>query len=76
VPAQFRGIAAGMTTTPPRPQRQTIPLAHAAAILGIGDNAAYQLVARKRWPTPVIQVGRLYVVPRWALKRLLEKGNC
>lgn len=65
-----------MTPTPARPHRQTIPLNQAAAILGIGENAAYRLVARKCWPTPVIRIGRLYVVPRWALKRLLEEGNC
>ena len=35
----------------------------AAAILGIGRTAAYELVRCDRWPTPVLRLGKLIRVP-------------
>jgi len=44
----------------------------AAAILGIGRSAAYQLIRCGRWPTPVLHLGKLIRVPTAPLLDLLE----
>lgn len=41
----------------------------AAAILGVGRTAAYELIRTKRWPTPVLHLGKLIRIPT---ARLLE----
>lgn len=41
----------------------------AAAILGIGRTAAYELIRTGRWPTPVLHLGKLIRIPT---KPLLE----
>ncbi len=48
-----------------------IDLATAAAVLGVGRTAAYELVRTDRWPTPVIRVGKLIRVPTAPLLALL-----
>jgi len=48
-----------------------IDLATAAAVLGVGRTAAYELVRTDRWPTPVIRVGKLIRVPTAPLLILL-----
>lgn len=35
----------------------------AASVLGMGTNAAYDLVRRNEFPVPVLKLGRKYVVP-------------
>jgi predicted DNA-binding transcriptional regulator AlpA len=35
----------------------------AAAILGIGRTAAYELIRIGQWPTPILRLGRLIRVP-------------
>jgi hypothetical protein len=44
----------------------------AAAILGIGRSAAYQLIRHGGWPTPVLHLGKLIRVPTGPLLDLLE----
>ena len=46
---------------------------HAAEVLGIGRNSAYQAV--RRGEIPAIRIGRRLVVPVDALERLLQQGN-
>ncbi len=55
----------------PRPDRATVTLGEAAALLGIGRSTAYELAQRDALPVPVIRLGRRMVVPRAALDRLL-----
>lgn len=43
----------------------------AAAILGIGRTAAYELVRTNRWPTPVVHVGKLIRIPTAPLLRMV-----
>jgi len=35
----------------------------AAAVLGVGRTAAYELIRAGRWPTPVLRIGKLIRVP-------------
>jgi predicted DNA-binding transcriptional regulator AlpA len=35
----------------------------AAAILGIGRTAAYELIRSGHWPTPILRLGKLIRVP-------------
>lgn len=43
----------------------------AAAILGVGRTAAYELIRTNRWPTPVLHVGKLIRIPTAPLLRLV-----
>jgi predicted DNA-binding transcriptional regulator AlpA len=35
----------------------------AAAVLGVGRTAAYELIRCGRWPTPVLHLGKLIRIP-------------
>jgi excisionase family DNA binding protein len=50
-------------------ERETLTVAEAGRVLGIGRNAAYDAVARGQ--LPAIRIGKRLVVPRAALDRLL-----
>lgn len=43
----------------------------AAAILGVGRTAAYELIRTKRWPTPVLRLGKLIRIPTAPLLALV-----
>jgi hypothetical protein len=47
----------------------TVPLA--GRVLGVGRTAAYQLVRRGEWPTPVVRVGAKIWIPRAPLLELV-----
>jgi excisionase family DNA binding protein len=49
--------------------RETLTVAEAAKVLGIGRGSAYEAV--KRGELPVVRLGKRLVVPRAALERLL-----
>jgi excisionase family DNA binding protein len=53
------------------PLTRTVP--EAAALLGIGRNAAYEAV--RNGAIPAIRIGRRWLVPVLALERLLEAQN-
>lgn len=53
--------------------KRTLRVEEAAAILGIGRNAAYS--AAKRGELPTIKVGRRILVPAAALDRLLAEAG-
>ncbi len=53
---------------PPQKETHTVPVA--GEILGIGKNAAYE--AARKGEIPTIRIGRRLLVPKLALKRLLE----
>jgi excisionase family DNA binding protein len=44
----------------------------AAAVLGIGRSAAYELIRANKWPTPTVRVGKLIRIPTSALLDLLK----
>jgi predicted DNA-binding transcriptional regulator AlpA len=44
----------------------------AAAILGIGRSAAYELIRCNRWPTPTLRLGKLIRIPTAPLLELVR----
>jgi predicted DNA-binding transcriptional regulator AlpA len=44
----------------------------AAAILGIGRSAAYELIRVGQWPTPTLRLGKLIRIPTAPLLDLLN----
>lgn len=44
----------------------------AAAILGIGRTAAYELIRLGNWPTPVLRLGKLIRIPSAPLLELVK----
>lgn len=46
----------------------------AAALLGIGRTAAYDLLRRGAFPVPAVKVGGLWRIPRRPLDDLLDDG--
>lgn len=43
----------------------------AAAVLGVGRTAAYELIRVGKWPTPVLRMGKLIRIPTRPLLELL-----
>jgi excisionase family DNA binding protein len=43
----------------------------AAQVLGISQDAAYDLIAAGRWPTPVLRLGKLIRIPTAPLRALV-----
>jgi predicted DNA-binding transcriptional regulator AlpA len=43
----------------------------AAAVLGVGRTAAYELIRSGQWPTPVLRLGKLIRVPTAPLLELV-----
>ncbi len=60
-----------MTEDEVRALSVVVDLPTAARVLGLGRNAAYELVRSGAWPTPVLRFGRLIKVRRTSLLELL-----
>lgn len=58
-----------MTETQLRPERLTLSIAEAAAIIGVCTNSMHE--ALKRGDFPSIRVGRRVLIPRAAFERIL-----
>ena len=43
----------------------------AAAVLGVGRSAAYELIRCDQWPTPVLRLGKLIRIPTAPLLELV-----
>ena len=52
--------------------RRHSSLVTAAAILGIGRTAAYELIRTGTWPTPVLRLGKLIRIPTGPLLDLIQ----
>lgn len=52
-----------MTVEQARNLPPVVDVPTAAAILGIGRTAAYELIRIGQWPTPILRVGKLIRVP-------------
>lgn len=63
--------AVQMTAEELRRLPTVIDVPTAAAILGIGRTAAYELIRTNRWPTPVLRVGKLIRVPTAPMLKLV-----
>ena len=55
------------------PDKLTLSVPETARLLGISRAHAYELVARHQ--LPAIRLGRRVVIPRQAIKALLEAGK-
>ena len=55
------------------PERQTLTVAEAARLLGIGRNTAYEAIRRRQIPS--VRVGKRILVPLAALERMLERAE-
>ena len=60
-----------MTVDDVRALPAVVDLPTAAAVLGLGRSAAYELVRTGGWPTPVLRLGRLIKIPSAPLVALL-----
>lgn len=60
-----------MTSEQLRTLPTVVDVPTAAAILGIGRTAAYELIRTNRWPTPVLRMGKLIRVPTAPLLELV-----
>jgi predicted DNA-binding transcriptional regulator AlpA len=49
-----------------------VDLVTAAAVLGVGRTAAYDMVRTGCWPTPVLRLGNRIRIPTAALRELLN----
>ena len=48
-----------------------VDVATAAAVLGVGRSAAYELIRVGQWPTPVLRLGKLIRIPTAPLLELV-----
>jgi len=60
-----------MTVEQARNLPPVVDVLTAAAILGIGRTAAYELIRTGQWPTPILRVGKLIRVPSAPLLELV-----
>lgn len=60
-----------MTVEQARSLPPVVDVLTAAAILGIGRTAAYELIRIGQWPTPILRVGKLIRVPSAPLLELV-----
>lgn len=64
--------SAKMTLERARHLPPVVDVPTAAAILGIGRTAAYELIRSGRWPTPTLRLGKLIRVPSAPLLELIQ----
>ena len=64
--ASLQMTAERMRNLPP-----VVDVLTAAAILGIGRTAAYELIRIGQWPTPILRLGKLIRVPSAPLLALV-----
>jgi len=62
----------GMTIERARSLPLVVDVPTAAAILGIGRSAAYELIRAGLWPTPTLRLGKLIRIPTTPLLDLIE----
>ena len=60
-----------MTNDRVRDLPAVVDVTTAAALLGIGRTAAYELIRTERWPTPVLRLGKLIRIPTKPLLKLV-----
>jgi hypothetical protein len=66
------GASLRMTVEKAQKLPSVVDVPTAAAILGIGRTAAYELIRLGRWPTPVLRLGKLIQIPSGPLLELVK----
>lgn len=66
------GASMGMTVERAQSIPPVVDVPTAAAILGIGRTAAYELIRLNQWPTPVLRAGKLIRIPSAPLLELVR----
>jgi len=61
-----------MTVTQAQQVPPVVDVPTAAAMLGIGRTAAYELIRLGRWPTPVLRLGKLIRIPSAPILELIQ----
>jgi hypothetical protein len=67
IPATLHMTEADVRSLPP-----VVDVPTAAAVLGIGRTAAYELIRCGKWPTPVLRLGKLIRIPSAPLLDLVK----
>lgn len=65
-------FASNMTIVRAESLPPVVDVVTAAAILGIGRTAAYELIRTGSWPTPVLRLGKLIRIPTGPLLELIQ----
>jgi len=58
---------------PRDPERETVSVEYASAVLGISRTAGYALIRRDEFPVPVIRLGRRVVISKRDLEAVLNQ---
>ncbi len=66
------GASARMTVEFAQKMPPVVDVPTAAAILGIGRTAAYELIKSGDWPTPILRLGKLIRIPSGPLLELVR----
>ncbi len=66
------GASLQMTVEKAQKVPPVVDVPTAAAILGIGRTAAYELIRVGKWPTPVLRLGKLIRIPSAPLLELIQ----
>ena len=67
----MNGAALNMTVERARNVPPVVDVPTAAAMLGIGRTAAYELIRSGKWPTPVLRVGNSIRIPSAPILELI-----
>lgn len=65
------GASARLTQEQVRALPPVVDVPTAAAVLGVGRTAAYELIRSGEWPTPVLRLGKLIRIPTAPLLELV-----
>lgn len=65
------GASSSMTEEQVRNLPPVVDVPTAAAVLGVGRTAAYELIRTGAWPTPVLRLGKLIRIPSAPLLELV-----
>ncbi|MGB8381793.1 MAG: DNA-binding protein [Dermatophilaceae bacterium] len=66
------GASQRMTVAQAQQVPPVVDVPTAAAMLGIGRTAAYELIRLHRWPTPVLRLGKLIRIPSAPILELIQ----
>jgi len=66
------GASLKMTVEKAQSVPPVVDVPTAAAMLGIGRTAAYELIRLGKWPTPVLRLGKLIRIPSAPLLELIQ----
>jgi len=68
----MNGASRQMTVAAAQRVPPVVDVPTAAAMLGIGRTAAYELIRLGQWPTPVLRLGKLIRIPSAPILELIR----